>query len=71
MRKLVNIARSTVATYINVLRPVYVAYAWHCAAVALLWLFLPFDRACLVWIVLNFAGWDAAAGYGIASRRRK
>lgn len=51
-------------------RPVLVAYAWHCAWVALLSVVLGFDRACLTWIVLCLAGRDAAIGYGLINQRQ-
>lgn len=58
------------AELLRALRPVLVAYAWHCAWVALLTFIVGFDRACLAWIVLNLAGRDASIAYGLINQRQ-
>lgn len=55
---------------LHALRPVLVAYAWHCAWVAVLTFPFGFERACLAWIVLNLAGRDASIAYGLINHRQ-
>ncbi|MER9524050.1 hypothetical protein NKI96_10740 [Mesorhizobium sp. M0292] len=55
---------------LRALRPVLVAYAWHCAWVALLTLIFGFERACLAWLVLCSAGRDASIAYGLINQRQ-
>lgn len=52
-------------------RPVLVAYAWHCAWVAMLTFILgDFTTACLAWLVLCNAGRDASIAYGLINGRQ-
>lgn len=53
-------------------RPVLMAYAWHCAFVAVLTFILAghFTTACLVWLVLCNAGRDASIAYGLINQRQ-